>query len=434
MSWPTTSTALAYCALSVFLLAATWLVVGAANGSYLAQLPAGNGKGWIDGPLRGLAIEPGGIGPGGVSVTLIAMLGAYLAVLGLADRLSPRVAWTGIVLAVMLFCLTPLFFSSDAFGYLFYDRLGLLHGLNPYLTPPVSVPHDAVFPYVYWRSATTPYGPLFTLASYPLALLSPPAALWLLKGLTGAAAIALAWLVSRAASRRNLDPIRAALLVGLNPVLLFYAVSGSHNDLEATLLVAAAILLALGGLEGRAAASLVAAAAVKLTAGLALPFLVLGARHPRNALRGAAIAAGVAGAITLAVFGPHVLDQLYRISSDHRYNIAYSGPDRLAVLLGQGITPQIRLACLAVTGAVIVGALRWTWKGGDWIAAAGWATLALLAGIASFAPWYTVWLLPFAALARGSRLRAAALAFTAYVLAVHLPLLGGVPWLHGPTS
>jgi hypothetical protein len=78
---------------------------------------------------------------------------------------------------------------------------------------------------------------------------------------------------------------------------------------------------------------------------------------------------------------------------------------------------------------VALGALMRTWRGADPIACAGWALVALLASIASFAPWYLVWLLPFAALGRSRALVIVALLATGYALAVHVPVFGGWPWL-----
>ena len=69
------------------------------------------------------------------------------------------------------------------------------------------------------------------------------------------------------------------------------------------------------------------------------------------------------------------------------------------------------------------------WRGRDWITAAGWSLLALIASIASLAPWYLVWALPLAAVSRSRALRAATLVATTYLIAVHLPALGGQPWL-----
>ena len=61
----------------------------------------------------------------------------------------------------------------------------------------------------------------------------------------------------------------------------------------------------------------------------------------------------------------------------------------------------------------------------DWLAAAGWATVAMLLAVTWLMPWYVVWLLPFAALA-GSRAASAARrsALTLFVVLVRLIPLG----------
>ena len=67
--------------------------------------------------------------------------------------------------------------------------------------------------------------------------------------------------------------------MGLNPVLLELAVGGAHNDTLLLLALAAALLLTAGANPRfrAGAAALVAGIAIKVTAGLALPFLLLGA-------------------------------------------------------------------------------------------------------------------------------------------------------------
>lgn len=241
--------------------------------------------------------------------------------------------------------------------------------------------------------------------------------------------IAIAFIVASIARERALDPARAAIVVGLNPAVLFYTVSGAHNDLLAICLVVIGLALVLRGMEGRGAGAAVAGAAIKLTVGLALPFVVIAARRRGGALRGAAIAAVLLGLPTLVLFGSHFFDQLHRIATDPLFDTLFSGPDRLAAALGARITPAIRTSSTAAAGVVALGALVAAWRGADTITAAGWALLALIASIASFAPWYLVWLLPFAALTRSRPLRLATLLVTLYVMAVHIPALGGVPWL-----
>jgi alpha-1,6-mannosyltransferase len=217
-------------------------------------------------------------------------------------------------------------------------------------------------------------------------------------------------------------------------VLLVYAVSGAHNDLLAVLLVTCAVALVLGGRDALGAGAAVAAASIKLTLGLALPFVLVGARHRRSALRGAAVALALIGVPTLLLTGTHFLDQLHRIVSDPRFDIRFSGPDRLATLLGTHINGLVRtignVAAATVVAAMVIRALR----GADFVAAAGWALLALIASIASLAPWYLVWVLPLAAIGRSRPLRAATILATVYLLAVHLPVLGRQPWLSSPAA
>jgi hypothetical protein len=84
-----------------------------------------------------------------------------------------------------------------------------------------------------------------------------------------------------------------------------------------------------------------------------------------------------------------------------------------------GVTPGLRTidASLLATGLAV---LLWrTWRGADWLQATGWATLLLLTS-AWLLPWYVVWLLPIAAVAGDARLRAATLAFTAFVVITHV--------------
>jgi len=411
---------------------AIWIAAAAADGRYLLELPGGANPAWIDGPLRGLSTAIGPLGPRSFSAAVLGLAAAYLLALACAGSVSLRVAMIAIVVSNVAFTLGPTLVSTDVFGYIAYARLELLHGLNPYINAPSAAPHDAILPLVYWKHATSPYGPLFTLASAPLALLPPASALWIYKAIAGIASIALAALVARIAATRGSNPARAAIFVGLNPVLLVYAVSGAHNDLLGTLLVLGAIALAMRGRARAAAGTAVAAAAIKVTLGLALPFVLIGSGHRRRAITGAAVAIALGGLATLALFGTHVFEQLHRIMTDPRFDILGSGPDRLATALGTHIGPGVRAVSVASAAMAAALALMAAWRGRDWITAAGWATLALLVSLASLAPWYLVWLLPLAALGRSRALRVAALLATGYLLALHVPALGGHPWLSAP--
>ena len=77
----------------------------------------------------------------------------------------------------------PMLISTDVFSYIAYARMGVEHGLNPYLHGPAAISHDPVFVYVghVWRRVATAYGPIYTLLSYPLAPLGVEGALWGMK-------------------------------------------------------------------------------------------------------------------------------------------------------------------------------------------------------------------------------------------------------------
>ncbi len=421
-------------ALAACVCCSAWTAIAVADGRYLLELPSGAAPHWIDGPLHGLSGLTGSLGPGGLSAALLVLGGGYLLALACAGSIPLRSAMVAIVLANLAFTLGPTIVSTDVFGYIGYARELASHGLNPYLSEPISLGRDDLLRFIYWKHQPSPYGPLFTLLSAPLGAPSTVAALWLFKAAAGLASIAIAWLVADGAQRRGVDPARAAIFVGLNPLVLFYAVSGAHNDLFAAVLLVCAVTLALRRREAVAGGAVVAAAAIKLTLGLALPFLLIGARRRGRFAWGAAVAIVVLAVPTLILFGPHVFGQLHRISTDPLFDTTFSGPDRLATALGTSIDSGVRIACLIATGAVALSAFVWAWRGGDAIAATGWALLALLGSIASLAPWYLVWLLPLAALGRSRALSVATLLATAYLLAVHVPAFGGVPWLSQPPA
>ena len=424
------STALAAAAgwagLTAAVCASAWLAVGAAQSRYLLELPTKANPNWIGGPLRGLESP---LEPSTLSLGLIVLCAGYLVALACTEWISLPIALGAVALANLAFGLGPTIVSTDVFGYVAYGRELAAHGLNPYVSAPISLSHDAILPYVYWKHETSPYGPLFTILGAPLGLVSASAALWSYKAVASASSIALSFLVADVARRRGLNPVRAAMFVGLNPVLLFYAVSGAHNDLLAALLMTAAVALALRGRESAGAGAAAAAAAIKLTFGLALPFVLAGCRRRGPAVRGAMLAALAIGAPTLLLFGPHITDQLHRIATDRRFDIAFSGPDRLAAALGTGIDTSVGGFCAGGAGLVALVMIARAWRGHDPIAAAGWAFLALLASVASLAPWYLVWLLPLAAVGRSRALQGAALAATLYLVAVHVPAFNHQPWL-----
>src|SRR5205807_10060831 len=118
-------------------------------------------------------------------------------------------------------------------------------------------------------------------ALHPLGLARGHSAL---KPRPAAASLAIVALVWKCAERLGRDPRKAALFVGLNPVVLVFDVGGAHNDFIAIAFLMAGVYLAIAGRERISGAAMVAAAAIKLPTGLPLLFAVAGLRTRRREL------------------------------------------------------------------------------------------------------------------------------------------------------
>src|SRR3954471_12672735 len=185
--------------------------------------------GWMAGPLPSVGT---GLTAGAFSALFIVMCGCYVAALIL--RLDPRLTVAAIVAVHLVFLLAPPLLSSDVFGYIDWARLGAVHGLDPYAHGSLSAPHDPAFAYFRWRTEMpSPYGPAFTVASYATAPLGVAGAFWAFKVACATASLSCVALVASCARRLRVDPLRAAAFVGLNPLVLVWAVGGAHNDLLA---------------------------------------------------------------------------------------------------------------------------------------------------------------------------------------------------------
>ncbi|HVY96296.1 MAG TPA: polyprenol phosphomannose-dependent alpha 1,6 mannosyltransferase MptB [Solirubrobacterales bacterium] len=354
---------------------------------------------------------------------------AYLAVVLAAPRLGPRFVWALAGLLVAAFVLSPVVLSHDVYSYVDYARLGVRHGLDPYVHPPRAAPADPAFAHVTWPDTTSAYGPLFTLLTYPLALLPVGAAVAALKVAAGLSVLGLAALSARLAAQRGVSPPRAVAFVALNPLVLVHVVGGAHNDALAMLLALAGVAALTVALEAAAGAALIAAVAVKLSAAFVVPFALLAELRPA-ARAGALPARFLAGAVVAALavllaswlaFGWEWLHALGLAGENQGRSSHMSLPVTAARIAGLDPEP-LRIAALALYATLLAGLLAWTWRGGDWVRAAAWAGLGLLLATSWLLPWYLVWALPLAAVSRDRPLQLLALALTAYQLGARIPL------------
>jgi alpha-1,6-mannosyltransferase len=378
----------------------------------------------------------------GYRVFLVAILtfaGAYAALLALHARsraaaLSKRRVLILIAALHVIVFAGPILLSTDVFSYIAYARMGVEHGINPYLHGPVAIAGDPVYQYVGhdWKHVATAYGPFYTLLTYPLAPLGLRGALWAMKleaMLASAGTLALVWRCARA---RGLDPVWAILVVGANPLYVIYGLGGAHNDLLMMLLMMAAVGLTLlgrasPGRNAAAAGCVVAGALVKATVAALLPFMILAQRRLAPIL--GALAALLLGAlIGYAAFGVHGIDVVAALNRDAAFVSTDSFPTEIAHLFGKpGVFP-VDHDLLKASLVLIVLHLMWrTWRGYDWITAAGWTLLAISVTSTWLLAWYILWPLPLAVISRDRRLLVATLVIQALFLIHQIsPLLAPV--------
>jgi hypothetical protein len=212
------------------------------------------------------------------------------------------------------------------------------------------------------------------------------------------------------------------MIVAVNPLVVIYGLASAQNDFLMVALIMLAIYLTLNEISagparpargGRwhfisrdawSAVLLVAAALVKLSAAVPLPFMVVGRRRA-SSLVGALAALGLGLGVAYALFGIHGIDLLSGASRDSAL-VSYDGFPRLvAHMLGEpGVFPvdhTLLKGALVLIGTYLL--LR-TWRGYDWISASGWALLASSVTSTWLQPWYLIWPLPLATIARDRRL------------------------------
>ncbi len=382
---------------------------------------------WLSGPFGSTGLA---LGDGGLIVVLALMFVSYVFAVQASERLSARLVLACIAAMYALVLLAPPLLSTDIFSYQFYGRMGALYGANPYLAGPHALALDPLFPYIgaKWSYTPTVYGPLFTALSYSLARLSIAANVLTYKAIAACAGLGTVALVWNAARLRGINPVKAAALVGLNPLVVIYGVGGGHNDLLMLLPLMAGVYMVLAQRPRSGAAMMVTAAAIKLTGGLPLAFAYAsgGGRRARDRRKevfiGAAVAVAAFSAFAFAWFGTgplHLLVTMNKVQSEGDW---HSIPGFISTRLGLGTIGHVTGYLLdGLLLAIFCWLLRRVWRGElDWIDAAAWTAAALLVTASSLLPWYVAWLMPLAALATDRRLWRIAIITTGVVLAIQL--------------
>lgn len=328
----------------------------------------------------------------------------------IGDRtvLSTTAVWIGPLL------LGPPLFTRDIFSYLAQGALPLA-GLDPYAVGPEAMPGiltDNV--HSFWQDTPAPYGPLFILMAKGIAALVGEhiiigvllMRLALLPGLA-----LLVWALPELTRRMGGRVPVTLWLVIANPVMVILMIGGGHNDLLVIGGLAAGALLALRGRPVAAIVVVTAAMAVKASAGVALPFLVLvwaanlsGTRSQRilkAAAAGIAVSVATFGLITVAArVDLGWLPALSAPSMIVNWMSIPTGVGELAHFLVQFVVtvpkqPFINVARVIGGVALVAIAVREWWAardgGPEAIRRAGVVLLATAVLSPATLPWYLSW-------------------------------------------
>jgi hypothetical protein len=283
-----------------------------------------------------------------------------------------------------------------------------------------------------WSYIPSAYGPAFTLFSYVFAPLSLAASVVAYKAVAAVSSIAIIALVWNLARARGVDPVKAVALVGLNPLLVLYAVGVGHNDLLMLAISTGAAYLLIVNRGRLGGGLLVLSVAIKLTAGLLIPFAAAaggaeyGRRRRRNLLIGVGIGTAIMMAVSGAVFGAGVLNVFPTVARSQSEGDWHSVPGMVGALAPALVGHIVGYLLEALFLGVTVWLLRRVWRREmDWLNAAGWATFVMLATAGSLLPWYVTWLLPLAAVSTDKRLIRPTLWLTGVVLTLQMMQFAG---------
>jgi alpha-1,6-mannosyltransferase len=265
--------------------------------------------------LEGTPLAAWRFGHGYDLAVMVVYLGLGLEVWGwvllgrevLARRANARAVLTTSALWLLPMVVSPPLFTRDVYSYLAQGTMPL-RGFDPYGGGP-DVLSGPVLDNVhwFWQDTPAPYGPLFILIAKGIAAVTGEnmiagvllMRLAMLVGL-GLFVAALPGLTRHLGGRL---PVTLWIAVA-NPVMVIHLVGGPHNDLLLVGLLSLGSLLVLNRKHAAGIAFVTLAMAVKASAGVALPFLVLvWAARLTGAQRTRIIKAGAAGVgVFLPVF------------------------------------------------------------------------------------------------------------------------------------
>lgn len=213
----------------------------------------------------------------GIGLLLI----SWILVGGHMIRGGARLTRTAVAAWTVPFAFSAPMMSRDIYSYLMQGTLAR-DGMDPYTQGAAANPGPLLFEVsADWRNTTTPYGPLHLwlgdmITSVTGDHIAAGEIVYRILSLLSVAIIA--WALATLAPRFGAQPHIAVWLGVLNPLCLIHLIGGMHNEniMMALVMVGYVAAIRMRPLPGTILAAILigAAAAIKVTAIIALPFLV----------------------------------------------------------------------------------------------------------------------------------------------------------------
>jgi alpha-1,6-mannosyltransferase len=194
-----------------------------------------------------------------------------------AERLNTRHVVVAVGIWTLPFLVAPPLLSRDVYSYLAQGALAL-NGLDPYQTGPSALPGTITDNVSWvWQNTPAPYGPLFVLLVKCIVAITGD---WLIAGIIVVRLVMilalglLCWSLTGLTRHLGGRNAVALWLTAANPLVLVHLVGGPHNDMLMVSLLCTGVLLVLDRRHVYGIAVVTLGAAVKVTAVVALPFLI----------------------------------------------------------------------------------------------------------------------------------------------------------------
>lgn len=374
---------------------------------------------------------------------------AYAVALRIKDHHAGVLAF--LVAAALILTAIPMFpgGAQDVYHNVADARTLWVYHENPISTPPAAHPGDPIAGQLFtWQDITSSYGPVWYIVSgAPLPFTHDGLVRNLVgqKVLLSAFLLATLWLVYITVRARWPERATAAVvLLGWSPLALWEVPGNAHNDIVMMFFAVAALACVLRGRWLWAFPLLALGVGAKFTMLALAPllFVWLWRRLPRDQRRTLYASVGVSVALLAVIYLPFLLGGSGLANTSALRDRFISSPASLTIAFLMQYVSLSRAEDVARALAVVAFAAGYgvvlyrCWRGSlSLTLAAFWAVFLLLVlPTWWFWPWYTMWLLPLAALCAGRRAATLGVLFGVTSLMVYPiyywrdVLLNGMDW------